>query len=97
LTFCLIFVASLANALNCKKWLEAKLSASNKALEEAKTRLAAAEAKRIEEVAAVEARAAKAEKALVETNQRQSKHKQVVVECIDTLSTSFGSKCHFSF
>jgi Skp family chaperone for outer membrane proteins len=90
-------VASLANAFNHEKGLEAKLSASNKALEEAKTRLAAAEAKRIEGVAAVEARASKAEKALAEANQRQSKREQAVLERIDALSTSFGCKCRLAF
>jgi hypothetical protein len=37
--FLLNLVACLANTLNREKGLEAKLAASNKALEEAKTRL----------------------------------------------------------
>jgi hypothetical protein len=64
----------------CVNDLKAKLKASTKALEEAKPRLAAAEAKRTKEVAAAkctatqaikkaEAQAAKAEKALAEVVQ----------------------------
>jgi hypothetical protein len=90
-------VASLANALNREKGLEAKLAGSDKALDEAKTRLMTAKAKRIEEVAAAEARAAKAKKALAEANQRQSKREQAVFKRVDALSTFFGSKCHLVF
>jgi Skp family chaperone for outer membrane proteins len=93
LIFPQIFVVSLANALVRDKGLEAKLTASAKALKDAQTRLAAAEAKCKKDVAAPEAKAAKAEKALAEANQKQSKREQAVAERIESLSTSFGSKC----
>jgi hypothetical protein len=92
--FSLNLVVSLANVLVREKVLEAKLSANAKALKDAESRLAAAEAKRIKDVAAIEAKAAKSEKALAEANQRQSKHEQAVVERTESLSTSIGSKCH---
>jgi hypothetical protein len=62
----------LANALVREKELEAKLSANAKALKDAETRLASAEAKCIKDVAAAEAKAAKAEKALAEAIQLQT-------------------------
>jgi hypothetical protein len=49
----------LANVLVREKELEARLSASAKALKDAKTRLVAAEAKHTKDVAAVEAKAAR--------------------------------------
>jgi hypothetical protein len=49
----------LANVLLREKELEARLSASAKALKDAKTRLVAAEAKDTKDVAAVEAKAAR--------------------------------------
>jgi Skp family chaperone for outer membrane proteins len=70
------------------------MAAQAKALKDAETRLTAAEAKHTKDVAAVEAKAAKVEKALAKANQRQSKHEQAVVERIEAMSISFGSKCH---
>jgi predicted site-specific integrase-resolvase len=76
--------------------LEDKLSANTKALEEANTKCA-------EEVAAAQAvkeaeeRAFKAEKALVEVTQRQSKREEAIVKHIDALLTSFSSKCYLVF
>jgi hypothetical protein len=55
-------------------------------LKDAETRLAAAEA-----------RSAKAEKALAEANQRQTKREHATVERIDALSTSFGSEYFLVF
>jgi hypothetical protein len=78
--------ASLSDALAREKWLEAKVSADAKALKDVETRLAA-----------TKARTAKAEKALAEANQRQTKREQAVVERIDALSISFGSKYFLVF
>jgi hypothetical protein len=83
----------LANALAREKGLEAKLAAKDRDLKDAQTCLVAAEVKCKKDVAAAEARAAKAEKALAETDQNQSQHEQSVVERIYALSTSFISKC----
>jgi hypothetical protein len=57
--FSLNLVVSLANVLVREKELEARLSASAKALKDAKTRLVAAEAKHTKDVAVVEAKAAR--------------------------------------
>jgi hypothetical protein len=76
----------LSDSLAREKGLEAKLSSNTKVLKDAKTCLAA-----------TEARAAKAEKPLAEANQRQTKHEQAAVECIDALSTSFGSEYFLVF
>jgi hypothetical protein len=84
------------------KGLDAKLKSNTKALEEAPTRLAASEAKHKEEFSTAkhtvsqaieEARAATAEDALAKIVRRQSKREEMVAECINALSTSFGSKC----
>jgi septal ring factor EnvC (AmiA/AmiB activator) len=74
----------LSDSLAHKKGLQAKLFANTKALKDVETRLSA-----------VEARAAKAEKDLAKVNQRQTKREQAIVECIDALSTSFGSEYFF--
>jgi hypothetical protein len=65
-------------------------------LKDAQTRLATVEAKCKQDVAAAEARAAKAEKNLAEAGQKQAKREQAVVERIDSLSTLFGSTYDFS-
>jgi hypothetical protein len=79
-----------------EKGLEAKLIAISKALKDAQTHLATVEAKCKQDVAAAEARAAKAEKNLAEAGQKQAKREQAVVERIDSLSTLFGSTYDFS-
>jgi hypothetical protein len=95
--------ASLGNALLQVKGLDAKLKANTKALEEAKTRLAASDAKHKEELVVAkqavaqaikeaEARAAVVEDALAKFGQNQSKREETAAERLNALSTSFGSK-----
>jgi hypothetical protein len=63
-----------------------------KAAKDAQTRLASVEAKCKKDVAAVEAKTAKAEKSLAEAKRQQATCEQAIVECIDALSMRFGSK-----
>jgi hypothetical protein len=53
--------------------------------------LAAVEAKCKKDVAAIEVRAAKAEKSMAEVKQQQATREQAIVERVDSLSTMFGS------
>jgi hypothetical protein len=71
----------LSAALAREKALEEKLSASSKALKDAKTRLATVEAKCKKDVAAVEAKAAKAEKSLTEVRQKYAKRAESCRAC----------------
>jgi uncharacterized protein YlxW (UPF0749 family) len=57
--------------------------------------LAAVKAKYKKDVAAAEARAAKAEKDLAEFKRQQATREQVIVERVDLLSMMFGSKYIF--
>jgi septal ring factor EnvC (AmiA/AmiB activator) len=69
--------------------LEAELKASVEAWESANAAKVS-----IEKAAKlVETRAKKAEKALVDANQRQAKREQSVAERLDKISVSVGSKC----
>jgi membrane protein involved in colicin uptake len=77
--------------------LEAKLKTTTKALEEANNKraeeVASAKLAADQAVKEVEARAIKAKKPVAEVSQKQSKHEEAIVKCIDDLLTSFGSKC----
>jgi hypothetical protein len=92
--YSLNLAVSLANALAHKKDLEAKLDAQTKALKDVEARLAAPEARHTKDVATAEAKAAKAEKALAEGNPKQSKCEKAVIERVEALFVSFGSKFH---
>jgi hypothetical protein len=63
----------LSTALAREKALEAKITANSKALKDAQSSLATVEAKCKKDVAAVEAKAAKAEKNLAEARQNTSR------------------------
>jgi hypothetical protein len=99
--FLLYLTISLANVLTRVKGLEAKLSANTKALKEAETRhieeMATAKLAATQAVKEEEERAVKAEKALAEVTQRQTKHEEAAVKRLNALSTSFGSKIFLIF
>jgi hypothetical protein len=73
------------------------LKATTKALREADKKrakeVAATKLASDQEVMEVEARAIKAEKALAEVSKRQMQHEEVIVQWIDDLLPSIGSKC----
>jgi hypothetical protein len=79
---------ALATAHDRIAALEVKLKDSTEALRDANA--AKVSSKKAAEV--TEARAKKAKKALAEANKKQSKREQTVVERLDEISTSVGSK-----
>jgi Flp pilus assembly protein TadB len=84
-----LFTVALATALPRRSALEAELKTATEALKDANTSKVSAE----KAAKAAETRAKKAEKALAEANQKQTKREQDVVERLDEISTSVGSKC----
>jgi hypothetical protein len=69
--------------------LEAELKTTAEALKDANTAKVSAE----KAAKAAETKAKKAKKALAEANQKQAKREQAVVERLDEICTSIGSKC----
>jgi hypothetical protein len=69
--------------------LEAKLKTTTEALKDANTAKVYAD----KAAKAAETKAKKAEKALAEATQKQAKYEQAVVERLDEICTSVGSKC----
>jgi hypothetical protein len=81
-----LFAVALATALARVASLEAELKTTTEALKDANTSADKA-------AKAAETKAKKAEKTLVETTQKQAKHEQAMVEQLDVICTSVGSKC----
>jgi biopolymer transport protein ExbB/TolQ len=80
---------ALATVLARIATLEAELKTSMEALKDANTAKVSAE----KATKSAETRAKKAEKALADASQKQTKREQSVVERLDKISTSVGSKC----
>jgi biopolymer transport protein ExbB/TolQ len=80
---------SLATALARIATLEAELKTSTEALKDAN----AAKVSTKKAAKSAETRAKKAKKALADASQKQTKQEQSVVERLDEISTSVGSKC----
>jgi hypothetical protein len=83
-----LFAVALNKALACVASLEAELKTASQALEDAN--IAKASAEKAAKIA--EANSKKAEKALDEIAQRQSNREGAVIERIDAICTSVGSK-----
>jgi hypothetical protein len=83
-----LFVVALARALACVAMLETKLKTAIEALKDGNTAKVSAE----KAAKAAETKAKKAEKALAEANHKQAKWEQAVVDRLDEISTSIGSK-----
>jgi hypothetical protein len=75
-----------------EKDFKEKLATSSKAAKDVETHLAAVEAKCKKDVAAIEARTAKAKKYLAEFKWQQAAREQAIVERVDSLSMVFVSK-----
>jgi hypothetical protein len=84
-----LFVVALATALARVAALETDLKTTTKALKDANTAKVSAE----KAAKATETKAKKAEKALAEANPKQTKREQAMVERLDEICTSLGSKC----
>jgi ABC-type transport system involved in cytochrome bd biosynthesis fused ATPase/permease subunit len=84
-----LFVVALATALARVAALEAELKTTTEALKDANTAKVSAD----KAAKAAETKAKKAEKALAEATQKQAKREQAVVERLDEICTSVGSKC----
>jgi hypothetical protein len=84
-----LFTVALATALARVAALEPELKTSTEALKDTNAAKVSAE----KAAKAAEASAKKAEKALAEASQKQTKREQAVVERLDEISTSVGSKC----
>jgi hypothetical protein len=80
-----LFTVALATALDRVAALEAKLKTAIEVLKDANTAKVSAKV--------AETKAKKAKKALAEANQKQTKREQAMVERLDEISTSVGSKC----
>jgi uncharacterized protein (DUF3084 family) len=83
------FALALARALARVATLETELKTATEALKDANTAKFFAE----KAAKAVETKAKKAKKALTEANQKQAKREQAMVDRLDEISTSVGSKC----
>jgi hypothetical protein len=83
-----LFAVALATALAHVASLEAKLKTTTEALKNANAAKVFAD----KAAKAAETKAKKAEKALAEATQKQSKHEEAVVERLDAICTSMGSK-----
>jgi Skp family chaperone for outer membrane proteins len=84
-----LFAVSLATALPRVAALETELKTATAALKDANDAKVSAE----KAAKAAETKAKKAEKALAEANQKQAKREQAVVDRLDEISMSVGSKC----
>jgi hypothetical protein len=84
-----LFAVALNKALPRVASLEAELKTTSQALKDANIAKASAE----KGAKTAEARAKKAEKALAEIAQKQSNREGAVVERLDVICTSIGSKC----
>jgi hypothetical protein len=84
-----LFAVSLAMALSCVAALEAELKTTTEALKDANTAKVSVD----KAAKAADTKAKKAEKALAEATQEQAKCEQAVVERLDEICTSVGSKC----
>jgi hypothetical protein len=84
-----LFAVALATALARVAALEAELKITIEALKDAKTTKVSTD----KAAKAAETKAKKAEKALAEATQKQAKREQAVVERLDEICTSVGSKC----
>jgi hypothetical protein len=84
-----LFAVAVARALARVAMLEIELKTATEALKDANT--AKVSAKKAAKAAGTKAK--KAEKALAEANQKQAKREQAVVDRLDKISTSVGSKC----
>jgi hypothetical protein len=80
---------ALTTALACIVALEVELKTSTEALKDANATKVSDD--KVAESA--ETRAKKAKKSLADGNQKQTKREQAVVERLDEISTSVGSKC----
>jgi Flp pilus assembly protein TadB len=87
-----LFVVALNKAFARVASLEAELKTTSQALNNAN--IAKTSAKKATKTA--EAKAKKAEKALAEISQKQSNREGAVVERLDVICTSVGSKCFVS-
>jgi Flp pilus assembly protein TadB len=83
-----LFAVALNKALAGVASLEAELKSTSSALKDAN--IAKASAEKATKMA--EAKAKKAEKALAEVSQKQSNHEGAVIERLDAICTSVGSK-----
>jgi hypothetical protein len=83
-----LLAAALDQSLACVAALEAKLKTIAEALKDANAAKVSAD----KAAKAVETKAKSAEKALAEAAQKQTKREQAVVEILDTICTSVGSK-----
>jgi Skp family chaperone for outer membrane proteins len=84
-----LFAVALATALARVVALETKLKTTTEALKDANTAKVSAEKAAKE----AETNAKNTEKALAEANQKQANREQAVVEWLDEICTSVGSKC----
>jgi Flp pilus assembly protein TadB len=80
---------ALSMAFACIATLEAKLKTSMEALKDANAAKVSAE----KAAKLAEKRAKMAKKALTDASQKQRKREQSMVERLDEISTSIGSKC----
>jgi hypothetical protein len=84
-----LFAVALATALARVASLETKLKTTTEALKDASTAKVSAD----KAAKAVETKAKKAKKALAEATQKQAKREEAVVERLDAICMSVGSKC----
>jgi uncharacterized protein YlxW (UPF0749 family) len=84
-----LFAVALARALARVATLETKLKTATEALKDANTAKVSTE----KAAKAAKTKARKAEKALAEANRKQAKREQAVVDRLDEISMSVGSKC----
>jgi hypothetical protein len=83
-----LLAAALDQALACVAALEAELKTTTEALKDANAAKVSAD----NAAKAAETKAKRAEKAFAEAAQKQTKHEQAVVERLDAICTSVGSK-----
>jgi hypothetical protein len=84
-----LFLVALATALARVAYLEAKLKTTTEALKYANTTKVFAD----KAAKAAETNAKKAKKALAKATQKQAKREKAVVERLDVIRMSVGSKC----
>jgi Flp pilus assembly protein TadB len=84
-----LFAVALAMALARVATLEAELKTTTEALKDANSAKVSAD----KAAKAAKTKAKKAEKGLAEATQKQAKREQAVVERLDEIFTSVGSKC----